>query len=234
MADDQASDPQRPSQDAVDEVAAQKRAAALAAAAFVEDGMRVGLGTGTTAAYLFPALAERDLRGIRCVASSPATDHAARELGLPVTTLDEVGGVLDIAIDGADQIDPNGWLIKGRGGAHAREKILAAAAQRFVVIASAEKRVSALGPPVPLEIMRFGVAYALAALVPARLREAAPSPDDNLIADYFGPVDDPERLAATMSRTPGIVAHGLFEPALVSDVLIGTPDGVEHGTISAS
>ena len=230
---DRASDAQRLSQPAV-EVEAQKRAAALAAAALVDDGMRVGLGTGTTAAYLLSALAEREPRDIRCVASSPATDHAARELGLPVTTLDEVGGVLDIAIDGADQIDPNGWLIKGRGGAHAREKILAAAARRFVVIASAEKPVSALGPPVPLEIMRFGVAYALAALSPARLREAPPSPDDNLIADYFGPVDDPGQLAARLSRTPALVAHGHVEPALVSDVLIGTPDGVEHRSVAAS
>ena len=232
MADDQGS-ARNVSQDATDEVEAQKRAAALAAATLVEDGMRVGLGTGTTAAYLFPALAERDLDGIRCVASSPATDRAARELGLPLTTLDEVGGLLDIAIDGADQIDPDGWLIKGRGGAHAREKILAAAAERFVVIVSAEKPVTALEPPVPLEIMRFGVAYALTALAPARLRDAPPSPDDNLIADYFGPVDDAERLAARMSRTPAVVAHGLFEPGLVSDVLIGTPEGVEHRTISA-
>ncbi len=150
-----------------------------------------------------------------------------------MTTLDDLGGELDIAIDGADQIDPDGWLIKGRGGAHAREKILAAAAKRFVVIASAEKPVHALGPPVPLEVMRFGAAYALAALSPARMRGVPPSPDGNLIADYFGPVEDPECLAARLSGTPGIVAHGLFAPALVSDILIGGPSGVEHRVVSS-
>jgi ribose 5-phosphate isomerase A len=224
-----ASTPPAPDQAAV---AAQKRAAALAAAMLVDDEMRVGLGTGSTAAYLFPALAQRKLRSIRCVASSPATELAATRAGLTLSTLEEVGGALDIAIDGADQIDPAGWLIKGRGGAHAREKILAAAASRFVVIASAEKPVAALGPPVPLEIMGFGAAYTLAALAPSQLRDRAPSPDGNLIADYFGPVEDPARLASRISRTPGVVAHGLFEPALVSDILIGGPDGVSRRVVT--
>jgi ribose 5-phosphate isomerase A len=212
-------------------VAAQKRAAAQAAAMLVEDGMRVGLGTGTTAAYLFPALAERSLRDIRCVASSPATEDAAKAVGLPIMTLDELGGELEIAIDGADQIDPLGWLVKGRGGAHAREKILAAAAARFVVIASAEKAVAKLGPPVPLEIMRFGVSFVLAALAPARLRDG-PSPDGNLIADYLGPVDDAASLSARISSTPGVVAHGLFAPELVSDILIAGPEGVSHRVVA--
>ena len=105
-------------------IARQKRAAATAAAELIEDGMRVGLGTGTTVAYLLPAIAERGCVGLRCVATSPATEHAARALGLDVETLDDVGE-LDIAIDGADQIDPRGWLIKGGGGAHTREKIVA-------------------------------------------------------------------------------------------------------------
>jgi ribose 5-phosphate isomerase A len=214
-------------------VLAQKRAAAEAAATFVEDGMRVGLGTGTTVAFLFPALAERDLREVRCVASSPATEAAAEAAGLRLTTLDELGGALELAIDGADQIDPRGWLVKGRGGAHAREKILAAAAARFVVIASAEKAVPALGPPVPLEIMRFGAAYALGALAPARLRAVPPSPDGNLIADYFGPVEDPAELSVRISGTPGAVAHGLFEPGLVSDILIAGPDGVSHRIVAS-
>lgn len=212
----------------------QKRAAAEAAALLAEDGMRVGLGTGTTAAYLFPALVRRGLRDLRCVASSPATEEAAQAVGLSLTTLDELGGELEIAIDGADQIDPRGWLVKGRGGAHAREKILAAAARRFVVIASAEKAVSEIGPPVPLEIMRFGVAYALDALAPARLREVPPSPDGNLIADYLGAVDDAAELAARISSTPGIVAHGLFPPELVSDILVAGLDGVTHRVVSAA
>ncbi len=122
-----------------------KRAAAEAAAALVTDDMRVGLGTGSTVAHLLPALAARGLRGVRYVATSPATERAARALGLAVEELDAVGE-LDIAIDGADQIDPSGWLIKGGGAAQTREKIVAAAARRFVVIASAEKAVQMLRP----------------------------------------------------------------------------------------
>jgi ribose 5-phosphate isomerase A len=192
----------------------------------VADGSRVGLGTGSTVAHLLPALARRGL-DLRCAASSPATETRARELGLRLCDLDELGG-LDIAIDGADQIAPDGWLIKGGGGAHTREKILARAAERFVVIASAEKAVSALGPPVPLELMRFGAHTTLALLDGARLRDAPPSPDGNLIADYCEPFEDPRALAAHLGDTPGIVEHGLFAPELVSDVLLAGPAGVEH------
>ncbi|MDE3069907.1 MAG: ribose 5-phosphate isomerase A [Acidobacteriota bacterium] len=207
---------------------ARKELAASAAAELVEDDMTVGLGTGSTVAHLLPAIASRALAGLRCVASSPGTERAARSLGLPIVTLEEVGGALDIAIDGADQIDPEGWLIKGGGGALTREKVLAAAAARFVVIASAEKEVRALGAPVPLEIMRFAAPYAIGALAPTTLRECPPSPDGNLIADYRGPVGDPAELAARLSATPGVVEHGLFQPALVSDVILAGPDGVRH------
>jgi ribose 5-phosphate isomerase A len=207
---------------------AQKRAAATAAATLVGDGQRVGLGTGSTVAYLLPALAARGLK-LRCVATSPATERAARELGLVVEELDEVGH-LDIAIDGADQIDPRGWLVKGGGGAHTREKIVAAAATRFVVIASADKAVSALDAPVPLEILRFGALATLASLGEAKLRDVSPTPEDNLIADYLGPVDYPRELAARLSATPGVVDHGLFAPEMVSDILIATSFGIEHRT----
>jgi ribose 5-phosphate isomerase A len=203
-----------------------KRAAALAAATLVSDGQRVGLGTGSTVAHLLPALAARGLK-LRCVATSPATERAARELGLVVEELDEVGE-LDIAIDGADQIDPQGWLVKGGGGAHTREKIVAAAAARFVVIASVEKAVSTLHAPVPLEVLRFGSRATLASLGGAKLRDVPPSPEGNLIADYLGPVGDPRELAARLSATPGVVDHGLFAPELVSDILIAGPSGVEH------
>ncbi len=98
----------------------QKHAAAEAAALLVKDGDRVGLGTGSTVAHLLPALAARGL-SLRCAATSPATEHAARELGLVVEDLDALGH-LDIAIDGADQIDPRGWLVKGGGGAHTRRE----------------------------------------------------------------------------------------------------------------
>jgi ribose 5-phosphate isomerase A len=212
---------------AVEVVERQKRAAACAAAELVREGARVGLGTGSTVAHLLPALAARGLAGLRCVATSPATAEAARTLGLSVCELDEVG-VLDIAIDGADQVDPRGWLVKGGGGAHTREKVVAAAARRFVVIAAAEKAVPALVPPVPVEILRFGARATLDALAPARLRDGPPSPDGNLLADHLGEIGDPQHLAARLSGTPGVVEHGLFEPTLVSDILIAGEDGVEH------
>jgi ribose 5-phosphate isomerase A len=204
----------------------QKRSAAEAAALLVKDGDRVGLGTGSTVAHLLPALAARGL-SLRCAATSPATEHAARKLGLVVEELDELVH-LDIAIDGADQIDPRGWLIKGGGAAHTHEKIVAAASKRFVVIASAEKAVAELRPPVPLEILRFGAQATLSLTGEARLRDVPPSPEGNLIADYFGPIDDAEALAAHLGNTPGVVDHGLFAPRMVSDILIAGPGGVEH------
>ena len=131
----------------------EKRAAAEAAAELVEDGMVVGLGTGTTVAYLLPALGRRHL-DISCVATSPATEELARAEGISVGPFEGIAR-LDMAIDGADQVDPSGWLIKGGGGAHTREKIVAAAADRFVVIVSSNKVVRRLAPPVPLEL--YGV-----------------------------------------------------------------------------
>jgi ribose 5-phosphate isomerase A len=212
-------------------IARYKRAAARAAAELVHNGMRVGLGTGSTVAYLLPALGERKLQSLACAATSPATARAARELGLAVHELDELGE-LDVAIDGADQIDPRGWLVKGGGAAQTREKIVAAAARRFVVIASAEKAVTRLGPPVPLELIRFGVQSTLRALGQVELRAHADglleSPDGGVIADYVGPVGDPRELAARLSATPGVVAHGLFPPEMVSLILIGGELGVER------
>lgn len=207
-----------------------KRKAAERAALLVADNSRVGLGTGSTVAYLLPALAARG-RDLRCVATSPSTERMALELGLSVVDLDELGE-LDIAIDGADQIDPEGWLIKGGGAAHTREKIVAAAAARFVVIASAEKAVDRLSAPVPLEILRFGAASTLRALSPTRLRDVGPSPDGNLIADYLGEIADPGALAQKLSSTPGVVEHGLFEPELTSDILIAGASGIEHRIIA--
>jgi ribose 5-phosphate isomerase A len=204
----------------------QKRAAAEAAALLVSDGDHIGLGTGSTVAYLLPALAARKLR-LRCAATSPATERAARELGLVVEELDELGRV-DIAIDGADQIDPRGWLVKGGGGAHTHEKIVAAASARFVVIASAEKAVLELRPPVPLEILCFGAQATLDLIGEARLRDAPPSPEGNLIADYLGPITEPRALAERLSQTPGVVDHGLFAPEMVSDILIADQQRVQH------
>jgi ribose 5-phosphate isomerase A len=209
-------------------VARQKQAVARAAAELVSDGMRVGLGTGSTAACLVSALAERGLRELVCVVTSAATERHARELGLTVSELDDVGE-LDIAIDGADQIDPRGWLIKGGGAAHTREKIVAAAARRFVVIASHEKAVSELEPPVPLEVVPFGARTTLARLGQARLRDGTPaSPDGGLIADYWGAIADPRELAARLSAVPGVVEHGLFAPEMVDLILLANDTGVER------
>jgi ribose 5-phosphate isomerase A len=218
---------QRPASLTDDEIARHKRAAARAAAELIEDGMRVGLGTGTTVAHLLPAIAERGLAGMCCVATSPATERAALALGLTVRALDDLGE-LDIAIDGADQIDADGWLVKGGGGAHTREKIVASAARRFVVIVSAEKAVRELAPPVPLELLPFGVRHTLARLGDARLRDTPPSPDGGLIADYLGPIGDPRELAAMLSATAGVVEHGLFAPEMVSLMLIAGEAGVER------
>jgi ribose 5-phosphate isomerase A len=211
-----------------DAIAQYKRAAAEAAAEMVEDGMRLGLGSGSTVAQLLPVLAERRLQAVVCVAASPSTERAARALGLTVRGLDDVGE-LDLAIDGADQIDARGWLIKGGGAAHTREKIVAAAARQFVVIASAEKAVSALEPPVPLELLRFGVRSTLTAVGNSSARDGVgPSPDGGVIADYLGLVGDPGRLAARLSAIPGVVEHGLFAPDMVSLILIAGKAGVER------
>jgi len=203
----------------------EKRAAAGQAAGLVEDGMTVGLGTGSTVAYLLPVLAARRLN-LRCVATSPRTEQAARELGFSLEPFDALDR-LDLTIDGADQIDPAGWLVKGGGAAHTREKVVAAASDRFVVIGSSDKLVEAIAPPVPLELLPFGVRATLRALGPAELRDVPPSPDGGVIADYLGPVEDPADLADRLAAVPGVVEHGLFPPELVSEILVARDGRVE-------
>jgi ribose 5-phosphate isomerase A len=206
--------------DAADE----KRIAAEAAAELVEGGMTVGLGTGSTVAFLLPALADRGLNEIRCVATSVATEEQARGLGIPVEEFSELQR-LDIAIDGTDQVTPDGWLIKGGGGAHLREKIVAAATERFVVIADSSKPVDALSGPVPLELFAFGLPSTL-----ERLGPEPSSPDGGVIADYMGEVGDPAALASRLEADPGIAAHGLFPPDMVSELLMGAGAAVERTT----
>ena len=210
---------------------AEKRLAAEAAAELIEDGMTVGLGTGSTVAHLLPAIAARGLEGIRCVATSVATEEQARGLGIPVEDFSELAR-LDIAIDGTDQVTPEGWLIKGGGGAHLREKVVAAAADRFVVISDSSKPVERLTGPVPLELFAFGLRSTLDRLGDSvALREnAARSPDDGVIADYGGEVGDPAALASRLEADPGIAAHGLFPPDMVSEVLVGSGDAVSRLT----
>src|SRR5436190_7028736 len=184
--------------------------------------MTVGLGTGSTVAHLLPALAARKL-DIRCVATSPATERAARELGI---LIEEFGAIdrIDIAIDGSDQVAPDGWLVKGGGGAHTREKIVAAAADRFIVIVDSGKPVDRISAPVPLELLPFGLRATLREVGSARLRDAPASPDGGLIADYLGEVGDPAQLASRLAAVPGVIGHGLFPPEMVAEVLVGRGD----------
>ena len=207
------------------DIPAEKRAAARVASALIEDGMRVGLGTGTTVAELVPALGALRL-AITCVATSPATEALARAHGLdvrPFTDLDR----LDLAVDGADQVDDAGWLVKGGGGAHTRERIVAAAADRFVVIVSSDKPVAHLRPPVPLELLAFGLAATLRQLGAATLRDAPATPDGGVLADYHAAFGDAALLAEELDAVPGLVSHGLFPPSMVSTVLVARGDAVE-------
>jgi ribose 5-phosphate isomerase A len=204
----------------------EKLEAAATAGELLEDGMTVGLGTGSTVGYFLDALLARRVK-VRCIATSTRTKEAARKLGIAVEPFDTLDR-LDIAVDGADQIDPAGWLVKGGGAAHTREKIVAAAADRFVVIASSDKLVEALAPPVPLELLPFGVRATLRTLGPAEVRDVPPSPDGGVIADFLGPVDDPAELADRLAATPGVVEHGLFPPDLVTEIIVGRNGGVER------
>jgi ribose 5-phosphate isomerase A len=210
----------------------EKKLAAEAAAELVSDGMKVGLGTGSTVAHLLPAIAARGLSGLRCVATSVATERHAAELGIPVEPFDELDR-LDIAIDGADQVAPDRWLVKGGGGAHTREKIVAASAENFVVIADSSKTVNRIKGPIPLELYTFGLASTLAR-ISAELGEVdlradtAASPDGGVIADYRGKVHEPGELAARLALMPGVVDHGLFPSGMVGAVLVGRGDSVER------
>jgi ribose 5-phosphate isomerase A len=212
------------------DIRAEKRAAAETAAALVEDGMWVGLGTGSTVAELVPVLGARRL-DITCAATSPATEQLAVAHGLDVRPFTDIEQ-LDIAIDGADQVDPLGWLIKGGGGAQTRERIVAAAADRFVVIVSSDKPVERLHAPVPLELLAFGLASTLRALPGAALRNVPVTPDGGVIADYHGEVGDPAALAAVLDAVPGLVSHGLFPPSMVSTVLVARGPEVEMRQIA--
>ncbi|MGY2047389.1 ribose-5-phosphate isomerase RpiA [Methylobacterium sp. JK268] len=208
--------------------AALKRAAAARAVDLVEDGMRLGLGTGSTAAEFVVLLGARVRAGLSVVGvpTSEATARAAQAAGIPLTTLDETPA-LDLTIDGADEIDGERRLIKGGGGALLREKIVAAASRRMVVIADAGKRVETLGHfPLPIEVVPFGLEATRRAVDAALARagcageltlragpDGAPyrTDGDHLILDaHLGRIADPERLAALLAAVPGVVEHGLF------------------------
>jgi ribose 5-phosphate isomerase A len=214
----------------------QKALAAGVAAGMVEDGQVVGLGTGTTVAYLLVALAKRVREGLRFVGlcTSEQTESAARAAGMTVSSLERYPR-LDLDIDGADQVDSDLNLIKGHGGALLREKIIASAARRFVVIVDESKLVRHLGEPpcLPVEIVPFGWTSTRAALeglgAKAELRggEAAPFRTDNgnLILDCrFATLADPAEIAARIKALPGVIEHGIFL-GLASIALVGHADG---------
>jgi ribose 5-phosphate isomerase A len=202
----------------------QMREAAEAAAQLIEPGMRVGLGTGRTVARLLPALARRGLGALRCVATSPETEQVATSLGLTVVGFDALDR-LDIAIDGADQVGADWWTVKGGHGAQLREKIVAAAADRFVVIVSEDKLVDAVHAPVPLELDVFGLQTTLRAVGDVKLRAGTSvTPEGGVIADYTGALADPAAVAAWLDAIPGVTGHGLFAPSMIHAVYVGGRD----------
>jgi ribose 5-phosphate isomerase A len=221
-----------------------KRRAAERALAYIEPGMRLGLGTGSTAAAFIDLLGARVRKGLKLVAvpTSEATHALAQHQGIPLATLEEVPR-LDLTIDGADEIDPRLHLIKGGGGALLREKIVATASRRMIVIADHTKKVATLGRfPLPVEVVRFGHqstelhiverAARIGAVCKVSLRRCAdelPFVTDggNLVLDCaFGRIDDPPRLAEAIQSIPGVVEHGLFL-GLAELAIVAGPDGVE-------
>lgn len=219
-----------------------KRRAAERAVELIEPGMVVGLGVGSTAIHAVRRIAALlkmgELRDIVGVACADSVEREARDLGIPLTTLDECGTV-DLTIDGADEVDPEFNLIKGGGGALLREKMVAQASRREVIVVDSSKLSPALGSrfPLPLEVIAFGAqatarfVASLGAQVAFRQTSSGAffrTDQGNYILDCaFGPIDDLERLAFALERRAGIVEHGLFLD-LVTDLIIAGEDGVRH------
>jgi ribose 5-phosphate isomerase A len=221
------------------DIEAQKRQAAAVAVDWVRPGMKLGLGTGSTAKHFVELLAERMHKGLNVVGvpTSEVTRALAEKLGVPLTTLDETPA-LDMTVDGADEIGPDLSLIKGGGGALLREKIVAAASGRMVVIADESKWVSALGAfPLPIEVMPFGLAATKRAVEAACAAAGCPGPSavrpgkaghafvtdgGHWILDArLGRIPDPVTLAAKLSQIPGVVEHGLFIGMAQAAILAG-------------
>lgn len=219
-----------------------KFASAARAAEYVTDGMKIGLGTGSTAAWLVRILGERvrDGLSITCVPTSSRTRDLAAECGVATTTLDNAGH-LDLVIDGADEFDPAMTLIKGGGGALLQEKIVAAAADRMIVITDASKQVPMLGSfPLPVEIVRFGAETTRAAVeavltseqVGGRTTSWRMDGDERFVADeghyildlHLKEIGDAPGLAARLLALPGVVETGLFI-GMATAIVIGHEDG---------
>lgn len=226
-----------------------KRAAAARAVAIVTDGMRLGLGTGSTAKHFVSLLAERVRDGLEVVGvpTSEVTRAQAEREGVPLTTLDETPE-LDLTVDGADELDGHLRLIKGAGGALLREKIVAAASRRMIVIADGSKRVEQLGRfPLPIEVVPFGL-EATRRKIAGSLQRMDYIPDLRLRASLDGGpfltdgghfildahlqrIADPEGLSAALSAIPGVVEHGLFL-GLATGAVLATEKGlVELGRV---
>jgi ribose 5-phosphate isomerase A len=200
----------------------EKEAAARASLAFIEDGQVVGLGSGSTASYFIRLVGERVKNGLH-ILGIPTSDHSrelALSLGIPLTTLDEHQEIA-VTVDGADEVDPQLRLIKGGGGALLREKIVASATRKQIIVADASKQVEYLGKfPLPVEVIRFAQALvakrirALGAEVSLRTRpDGTPyvTDENNHILDCrFGRIQDADALARELSDMPGVVEHGLF------------------------
>jgi len=209
-----------------------KERAGRHAAAYVTDGMKVGLGTGSTVHWTIVELGERQL-DIVCTATSVQTQDLAQSLGLDVVSPDEIGA-LDLAIDGADEVDLRFNLTKGGGGAHTREKVVAQMSPRFIVVVDASKLVDRLGPfGTPLEVLTFApgvvIGRVLALGATSVTRREHPSDNGNLLLDaHFGTIEDPDVLASSLERIPGIVEHGLFRATMVERVVVAELDGVRE------
>ncbi len=223
----------------------QKRAAAAAALEFVQPGMKLGLGTGSTAAHFVELLGEKVRAGLDVVGvpTSEATRGLAKHAGIPLTTLEEIPE-LDLTVDGADELDPHLRLIKGGGAALLREKIVAYASKRMVIIADASKKVDVLGAfPLPIEVIQFGLGATEIAVrraisqagcdgqIKLRLRpdgHALVTDSGHFILDAsLGRIAEPEALAHGLAAVPGVVEHGLFI-GLASDAFVAGPSGIEH------
>ncbi len=218
---------------------AAKQAAGEAAAAMAEAGMRLGLGTGSTTAYALAALGRRVREEQLRIVGTPtsfAAERLARQHGVPLATLDELDA-LDLAFDGADEVSPALDLIKGRGAAHTREKVVAALAARFVVLVDPSKLVERLGTrmPVPVEVLPMAAApvrralEGLGARVELRMGRGKDGPvvtDQGfwILDAYFRGIDEPMALDRAIRMIPGVLDHGLFIE-MATDVLVGQPDG---------
>jgi ribose 5-phosphate isomerase A len=206
-----------------------KELAGRHAAEYVRDGMRVGLGTGSTVRFTTLALGERQ-PDVVCTATSVDTEELARSVGLRVEAPDDIGE-LDIAIDGADEVADSFDLTKGGGGAHTREKLVAQMSPRFIVVVDESKLVTKLGAfGTPLEVLRFApavVARRVEALGATSVTTRAdPSDNGNLLVDaQFGSIDDPAALARQLEEVPGIVEHRIFLAAMVERVVVAGDDG---------